>query len=109
MKARDLCNHMKCCGVNIKPTLLLPRILFLSPHCHLDEDLRKRKELVCHGDLEMFLRSLREGYVTWVADAITPSWISGQGSVTHLKQICAMRALLLSNRKIKTLRGNNQD
>lgn len=78
MKTRDLCSHMRRCGVNIKPTLFLPRILFLSPHCHLDEELKKRKELVPHGDMEKFLRSLREGYVTWIADAITPSWISGQ-------------------------------
>lgn len=100
MKAKDLCSHMKRCGVNIKPTLFLPRILFLSPHCYLDEDLRKRKELVTLGDMEMFLRSLREGYVTWVTDAITPSWISGQGSVTHLIEICIMRALLLGNWKM---------
>ncbi|MCI4384623.1 hypothetical protein PGIGA_G00040870 [Pangasianodon gigas] len=82
-KARDLCSYMQRCGVNIKPTLFLPRILFLSPHCHLDEELRKRKELVSHGDMEMFLRSLREGYITWITDAITPSWISGQ-RVTRL-------------------------
>lgn len=69
---------MQRCGVNIKPKLFLPRILFLSPHCHLDEELRKRKELVSYEDMEMFLHSLREGYVTWITDAMTPSWISGQ-------------------------------
>ncbi|XP_017338454.1 uncharacterized protein si:zfos-911d5.4 [Ictalurus punctatus] len=84
MKTRDLCSHMRRCGVNIKPTLFLPRILFLSPHCHLDEELKKRKELVPHGDMEKFLRSLREGYVTWIADAITPSWISGHLSFRQL-------------------------
>ncbi|XP_047673720.1 uncharacterized protein si:zfos-911d5.4 isoform X2 [Tachysurus fulvidraco] len=91
MKAKDLCSHMQRCGVNIKPTLFLPRILFLSPHCHLNEELRKRKELVSSEDVETFLRSITEGYVTWIADAITPSWISGHLS---FRQLGAARHIL---------------
>ncbi|KAG7324764.1 hypothetical protein KOW79_011080 [Hemibagrus wyckioides] len=90
-KTKDLCSHMQRCGVNIKPTLFLPRILFLSPHCHLDEELRKRKELVSYEDMEMFLRSLREGYVTWITDAMTPSWISGHLS---FRQLGAVQSVL---------------
>ncbi|TTC29622.1 hypothetical protein Baya_14304 [Bagarius yarrelli] len=85
MKARNLCSHMQRCGVNIKPTLFLPRILFLSPHCHLEEELRNRKELVCQEDMEKFLCSLKDGYITWIADAFTPSWISGHLSFRQLR------------------------
>ncbi|XP_046710710.1 uncharacterized protein si:zfos-911d5.4 [Silurus meridionalis] len=91
MKAQDLRSHMQRCGVNIKPTLFLPRILFLSPHCHLDEELSKRKELVSHRDMETFLCSLRESYVTWITDTITPSWLSGHLS---FRQLGTVRELL---------------
>ncbi|XP_062859583.1 uncharacterized protein si:zfos-911d5.4 [Trichomycterus rosablanca] len=91
MKARDLCSHVQRCGVNIRQSLFLPRILFLSPHCHLDEELRKRKELLAHDEVEGFLRGLREGYVTWISDSLTPSWISGHLS---FKQLGAIRKVL---------------
>ncbi|XP_036427751.1 uncharacterized protein si:zfos-911d5.4 [Colossoma macropomum] len=90
-KASDLYNHMKQCGVNVRQPLFLPRVLFLSPHCNLDDELRKRKELVSSGDLETFLCSLREGYIAWITDALTPSWISGHLS---FRQLGAVRAVL---------------
>ncbi|XP_076855940.1 uncharacterized protein LOC143510457 isoform X3 [Brachyhypopomus gauderio] len=90
-KARDLCNHMKRCGVNIRQSLFLPRVLFLSPHCHLDEQLSKRKELISHSDVEEFVHSLRESYVAWVTDALVPSWLSGHLS---FRQLGAVRQVL---------------
>ncbi|XP_060796360.1 uncharacterized protein si:zfos-911d5.4 [Neoarius graeffei] len=107
MKTRDLCSYMQQCGVNIKPTLFLPRILFLSPHCHLDMELRKRKDLVSHGDMEMFLCSLREGYITWIRDTITPSWISGHLS---FRQMGAVRDVLgrLGTWDVVQLRGGTE-
>lgn len=90
-KTFDLGSYMKQCGVNIRHSLFLPRILFLSPHCTLDDELRKRKELVPHSDLQAFLCSLREGYMAWITDALTPSWISGHLS---FRQLGAARAVL---------------
>ncbi|KAI4880736.1 hypothetical protein NFI96_021849 [Prochilodus magdalenae] len=90
-KASDLCSHMKRCGVSVQQSAFLPRVLFLSPRCVLDDELRKRKELVSCGDLETFLRSLREGYMSWITDALTPSWISGHLS---FRQLGAVRAVL---------------
>ncbi|XP_066519822.1 uncharacterized protein si:zfos-911d5.4 isoform X2 [Hoplias malabaricus] len=90
-KAGDLCAHLKRCGVKVRQSLFIPRVLFLSPLCVLDDELRKRKELVPHSEVDMFLRSLREGYMTWITDTLTPSWISGHLS---FRQLGAIRAVL---------------
>ncbi|KAK1794159.1 hypothetical protein P4O66_011058 [Electrophorus voltai] len=90
-KARDLCSHMQRCGVNLRQSLFLPRVLFLSPHCQLDNELSKRKELVSHSDVEDFVQSLQESYMTWVTDALTPSWLSGHLS---FRQLGAVRHVL---------------
>ncbi|XP_017540520.2 uncharacterized protein si:zfos-911d5.4 [Pygocentrus nattereri] len=90
-KASDLCSHVRQCGVHVRQSLFLPRVLFLSPRCILNDGLRKRKELVSCGDLETFLCSLREGYMAWITDALTPSWISGHLS---FRQLGAVRDVL---------------
>ena len=74
----NLCHHLKRSGVGVRQSLFIPRVVFLSPDCDLDPELRKRKELVSHSQLEPFLTSFRESYVGWVSDALTPSWISGK-------------------------------
>ncbi|XP_064176756.1 uncharacterized protein si:zfos-911d5.4 [Anguilla rostrata] len=83
-KTINLWNHMRRNGVSVRQTVFLPRVLFLSPDCQLEEGLRKRKELVSHEDLEAFLRSFREGYVAWFSDALTPSWLTGHLSYRQL-------------------------
>ncbi|KAL7856434.1 hypothetical protein SRHO_G00153330 [Serrasalmus rhombeus] len=90
-KAGDLRSHVRQCGVHVRQSLFLPRVLFLSPRCILNDGLRKRKELVSCGDLETFLCSLREGYMAWITDALTPSWISGHLS---FRQLGAVRDVL---------------
>lgn len=62
----------------MRQSLFFPRIVFLSPDCSLDEELMKMKELVLHSQVDEFLRSFKEGYMTWISDALTPSWISGE-------------------------------
>ena len=64
--------------MSVRQSLFFPRVLFLSPDCELDEELRKRRELVSHGQIDDFLRSFREGYMAWISDALTPSWLSGE-------------------------------
>ncbi|XP_061088130.1 uncharacterized protein si:zfos-911d5.4 isoform X2 [Conger conger] len=86
-KTTKLWNHMRCSGVSVPQTLFLPRVLFLSPDCQLEDGLRKRKELVSHWDMEAFLRSFKEGYVAWVSDALTPSWLSGHLSYRQLGEL----------------------
>ncbi|KAG7492647.1 hypothetical protein MATL_G00016930 [Megalops atlanticus] len=86
-KTTNLWNHLKRNGVSIRQALLHPRVLFLSADCHLEEGLRKREELVSHGDLDAFLRSFREGYVAWISDALTPSWLSGHLSYRQLADV----------------------
>ncbi|RVE59755.1 hypothetical protein OJAV_G00191620 [Oryzias javanicus] len=76
-KTLNLCSHLKRSRVPVRQSLFISRIVFLSPDCSLDEELMKTKELVLHSQVDEFLRSFKEGYMTWISDALTPSWISG--------------------------------
>lgn len=77
-KMANLCGHLKRNGVALRQSLFFPRVVFLSPECELNEELKKREELVTYDLIDNFLRSFREGYVAWISDALTPSWISGE-------------------------------
>ncbi|KAG7259389.1 hypothetical protein CRUP_032219, partial [Coryphaenoides rupestris] len=91
-KTAHLWHHLKRKGVCVRQSLLIPRVLFLSPDCSLDEELaRTRKELVPHEQLDAFLASFRESYAGWISDALTPSWLSGHLSY---KQMEAVRGVL---------------
>ena len=59
-------------------SLFFPRVIFLSPDCELDEELRKKRELVLQSQIDDFLRSFRAGYMAWISDSLTPSWLSGE-------------------------------
>lgn len=74
----NLHEHLRRNGVALRQSLLFPRVVFLSPECELNEELKKRKEVVAYEQIDHFLRSFKEGYVTWISDALTPSWISGE-------------------------------
>ncbi|XP_051959339.1 uncharacterized protein si:zfos-911d5.4 isoform X1 [Xyrauchen texanus] len=87
MKTRNLCSHMTRCGLNIRPDLFYPRILFQSSDCVLSDDLRNRSELVSHTDLHMFLRSITETHVSWISHLFIPSWISGHLSYSQMRAI----------------------
>lgn len=76
-KTTNLCEHLRRSGVPVRQSLFFPRVFFLSADCQLDEELEKKKELLCHKKIDDFLRSFREGYMAWISDALTPSWISG--------------------------------
>lgn len=76
-KISNLCGHLKRNGVDLRQSLVFPRVVLLSQECELNEELKKRKELVTYEQIDDFLRSFREGYVAWISDALTPSWISG--------------------------------
>ncbi|AWP17878.1 Hypothetical protein SMAX5B_017286 [Scophthalmus maximus] len=86
-KTTNLCAHLKRSGVTVRQSLFIPRVIFLSPDCELDEELRKRRELVSHSQIDDFLRSFREGYVTWMSDALTPSWLSGRLSYRQMDSV----------------------
>ncbi|KAM4623604.1 uncharacterized protein ACJ7VT_004647 [Polymixia lowei] len=90
-KTANLCHHLKKSGVSVRQNLFFSRVVFLSPDCELDEELKKRKELVSHGQIDAFLGSFREGYMAWISDALTPSWLSGHLSY---KQMEAVREVL---------------
>lgn len=74
----NLYGHLMRNGVALRHSLLFPRVVFLSPECELNEELKKRKEVVAYDQIDDFLRSFKESYVTWISDALTPSWISGE-------------------------------
>lgn len=74
----NLCAHLKRNGVALRQSLFFARVVFLSPECELNDELKKRKELVTYDQIDDFLTSFREGYVGWISDALTPSWISGE-------------------------------
>ncbi|CAJ1080257.1 uncharacterized protein si:zfos-911d5.4 isoform X1 [Xyrichtys novacula] len=86
-KTANLCGHLKRSGVPVRQSLFFPRVIFLSPDCELDEELRKRRELVSHSQIEDFLRSFREGYMAWISDALTPSWLSGHLSYKQMESV----------------------
>lgn len=77
-KTANLCGHLKRSGVSVRQSLFFSRVIFLSPDCELNEELRKRKELVSPSQIDDFLKSFREGYMAWISDALTPSWLSGE-------------------------------
>ncbi|XP_035002193.1 uncharacterized protein si:zfos-911d5.4 [Hippoglossus stenolepis] len=84
-KTTNLCGHLKRSGVSLRQSLFFPRIIFLSPDCELENELRKRRELISHSQIDDFLRSFREGYMAWVSDALTPSWLSGHLSYRQME------------------------
>ncbi|XP_041830059.1 uncharacterized protein si:zfos-911d5.4 [Melanotaenia boesemani] len=86
-KTANLCSHLKRSGVSVRHSLFFPRIIFLSPDCKLDEELMKRTELISHSQIDDFLRSFKEGYMTWISDALTPSWISGHLSYRQMESV----------------------
>ncbi|XP_074519003.1 uncharacterized protein LOC141784928 [Halichoeres trimaculatus] len=87
IKTETLCGYLKRSGVTMPQNLFFPRVLFISPDCELDEELRKKRELVSHSQLDDFLRSFREGYVAWMSDALTPSWLSGHLSYKQMESV----------------------
>ncbi|XP_016416524.1 uncharacterized protein LOC107746747 [Sinocyclocheilus rhinocerous] len=86
-KTSNLQSHMKRCGLNLRPNLFIPRVLFLSADCVLSADLLQTEQLLSCADVEPFLRSLREGYMSWLSDAFTPSWISGHLSYGQMRAV----------------------
>uniref|UniRef100_A0A1A7WBK9 NERD domain-containing protein n=1 Tax=Iconisemion striatum TaxID=60296 RepID=A0A1A7WBK9_9TELE len=86
-KTARLCSHLKRSGVAVRSSLFFPRVIFLSPDCWLDEELMKRRELVSHSQIDDFLKSFKAGYMAWITDAVTPSWISGHLSYRQMESV----------------------
>ncbi|XP_022046631.1 uncharacterized protein si:zfos-911d5.4 [Acanthochromis polyacanthus] len=86
-KTANVCSHLKRSGVSVRPSLFFPRVVFLSPDCELDEGLRKKRELVSYSQIDDFLRSFKEGYMAWISDALTPSWLSGHLSYKQMESV----------------------
>ncbi|XP_029953910.1 uncharacterized protein LOC115393189 [Salarias fasciatus] len=86
-KTANLCSHLNRSGVPVRRSLFFPRVVFLSPDCELDEGLSERRELVSYGQINDFLKSFREGYMAWLSDALTPSWISGHLSYRQMESV----------------------
>ncbi|KAK7122168.1 hypothetical protein R3I94_019323 [Phoxinus phoxinus] len=82
VKSRNLCGHMTRCGLKLRPSLFTPRLLLLSGACGLRDE-----RLVCGAEVQAFLRSLRGGLVSWLSDAVTPSWISGHLSYGQMRAL----------------------
>ncbi|XP_052426700.1 uncharacterized protein si:zfos-911d5.4 [Carassius gibelio] len=90
VKTRNLHSHMKHSGLNLRPGLFIPRVLLLSADGDLSEDLlqtERDEQLLSCADVEPFLRSLRSGYMSWLSDAFTPSWISGHLSYGQMRAV----------------------
>ena len=76
---------MKRNGVSVRQNLFFPRVVFLASDCELDEELRKKKEMVSHSQMDAFFRSFKEGYVAWISDAMTPSWLTGEWATSDFR------------------------
>ncbi|XP_043087192.1 uncharacterized protein si:zfos-911d5.4 [Puntigrus tetrazona] len=94
VKTSNLHSLLKRCGLTLRPGLFIPRVLLLSADCVLTEDLLQTEQLLTCADVEPFLRSLREGYVSWLSDAFTPSWISGHLSYGQMRAVREQLELL---------------
>ncbi|XP_056153308.1 uncharacterized protein si:zfos-911d5.4 [Lampris incognitus] len=90
-KTVNLFQHLNKSEVPVQWNLFSFRVVFLSPDCELDKELKKKKELVSHSQIHAFFSSFREGYMAWISDALTPSWMSGHLSY---KQMEAVRGVL---------------
>ncbi|KAJ4941104.1 hypothetical protein JOQ06_027391 [Pogonophryne albipinna] len=86
-KTANFCGHLKRSGVSVHQSLFFPRVIFLSPDCELDEELRKKRELVLQSQIDDFLRSFRAGYMAWISDSLTPSWLSGHLSYRQMESV----------------------
>ncbi|CAN9509182.1 unnamed protein product [Ophioblennius macclurei] len=86
-KTANLCSHLIRNGVSVRQSMFFPKVVFLSPDCELDDELRKRSELISYGQINDFLKSFREGYMAWLSDALTPSWISGHLSYKQMESV----------------------
>ncbi|KAM9715625.1 uncharacterized protein ACNS7B_021874 isoform 1-T3 [Menidia menidia] len=86
-KTTNLCSHLKRSGVPVHHSLFYPRVILLSPDCKLDEELMTKKELLSHSQINDFLKSFKEGYMAWISDAVTPSWISGHLSYRQMESV----------------------
>ncbi|XP_068610583.1 uncharacterized protein si:zfos-911d5.4 [Brachionichthys hirsutus] len=86
-KTANLCDHLRRSGVPVHQSLFFPRVIFLSPDCQLNEELRKRSELLSHGQINDFLTSFREDLAARLWDALTPSWLSGRLSYRRMQAV----------------------
>ncbi|XP_046888238.1 uncharacterized protein si:zfos-911d5.4 isoform X1 [Hypomesus transpacificus] len=86
-KTAHLWQYMKRNGVSVRQNLFFPRVVFLASDCELDEELRKKKEMVSHSQMDAFFRSFKEGYVAWISDAMTPSWLTGHLSYRQMGEL----------------------
>ncbi|CAL9699247.1 unnamed protein product [Knipowitschia caucasica] len=112
-KSQSLCSHLKQSGVRVRDQLFIPRLLFLSPDLELDQTLRDRPEIVSQAQIQDFLCSFREGYVSWITDALTPAWISGHLSYSTLDGVRSLLSRagtwdILKLQSGETLRGDFQ-
>ncbi|XP_077594419.1 uncharacterized protein LOC144211234 isoform X2 [Stigmatopora nigra] len=85
IKTSHLCDLLRRNGVPLHRSLFFPRVVFPSPECELAKDLQERREVVPHDQVDHFLKSLREDYMAWMLDALTPSWLSGHLSYRQMK------------------------
>ncbi|XP_007902127.1 uncharacterized protein si:zfos-911d5.4 isoform X2 [Callorhinchus milii] len=90
-KTSNLWNHLMKNGVCLRQTVFFPRVVFLNPSSELDPELLQINEVIAPCNVESFLCSFKEGYMKWIADIITPHWLSGHLSFRH---ICDLKEVL---------------
>ncbi|XP_053710464.1 uncharacterized protein si:zfos-911d5.4 [Synchiropus splendidus] len=86
-KTANVCGHLRRNGVSVHQNQVFPKVVFLSEDCQLDEELEKKTELIPHNQIDSFLRSLQAGYIGWISDALTPSWLSGHLSYRQMESV----------------------
>ncbi|KAJ0060525.1 hypothetical protein NL108_015010 [Boleophthalmus pectinirostris] len=113
-KTQSLVAHLRRSGVSVRDRLFFPRVLFLSSDLDLDQTLQNQTEILVQTRVQDFLCSFREGYVGWISDALTPSWISGHLSYSQLGSVRSVLSRvgtwdLLKLQSGEELRGDFQD
>ncbi|XP_024000324.2 uncharacterized protein si:zfos-911d5.4 [Salvelinus sp. IW2-2015] len=89
-KTANLWQYLRRSGVSVRQELFFPRLVFLAPDCQLDEELRKRRELVSPQSNRCVPPLLQRGLCSLDIDALTPAWLSGHlsyGQIGELKQV----------------------
>ncbi|XP_067858417.1 uncharacterized protein si:zfos-911d5.4 isoform X3 [Heptranchias perlo] len=86
-KTLNLWNHLMKNGVCLRQSAFFPRVVFLNPICELDPEVPQINEVIAPCNVESFICSFKEGYMSWITDILTPHWLSGHLSFRHISDL----------------------
>ncbi|XP_072095886.1 uncharacterized protein [Mobula birostris] len=86
-KTLNLWNHLMKNGVCLRQSAFFPRVVFLNPVCELDPEMSQINEIIAPHEVESFICSFKEGYMSWMTNVFIPHWLSGHLSFRHINDL----------------------